>query len=479
MQFKEFLYHITEYLEDNYYCRKHKIEHTGKNAYALDFYSVLNETDKAKNLIFKIIAKAKQNGDAWVFYPGSFNHYNKCNNIVDCGCIVDSLSSFLIKHKNIFTTVELNRIDDVLKKVVYTYLTKAVLTKPVTNQRLWGLTGLAAYYDYKKDEALVAVIKQSLQISLDEMTTDGFFLYHPSAVEHKSFSGYSGLTTFYQSRCTAFIYYVIAKTNLDLSVYQDKLEQSIVALISMYKQEGYKDLNLECKHWYWLSDYEVASHAFDIYALAKSDNPLAKQVLNKSLAQVKKHIIKGYLHSHVGHSNNYQCNLFWNAHLAWLIRVQGIEQKWLVANEEQLNLNIRLDKVVNIINNNQQIILNKLWLPRNFTAGTFNNGLPEKYNKKFFRFTLLLPNKNILLSIRESFYHCKVALRGGHWREFFTRLIKLIKGVLLSIIPIYQLKYSKIDKFNWQGNELTFNVVPTTRYGMILDNRNYKITITE
>ena len=104
----------------------------------------------------------------------------------------------------------------------------------------------------------------------------------------------------------------------------------------MYKKEGYKDLNLECKRWYWLGDYEVASNSFDIYALSKSNNPLAIQVLNNSLVQVKNHFYNGYLHQHKSINNDFQCYVFWNAHLVWLLRAIRKEQ-WTEAEKLKEN----------------------------------------------------------------------------------------------------------------------------------------------
>ncbi|MBT4850334.1 hypothetical protein HON36_05815 [Candidatus Parcubacteria bacterium] len=478
MEFRNFLEQIAQYLDKNYYCKKHKIEHTGKNAYALDFYMALGDMGKAKKLVFKIIDKAKEKDGHLVFYPGIFNHYNKSNNVIDCGAIIDSLSRFLYRHKDIFDKEELEKIEGVLDRVVNTYLVDAAVKKPITNQRLWGLTGLASYYHYKKDSNLLPIIKESIEVSLKEMTDDGFFIYHPHTDQVKNFPGYGGLTTYYQSRCTAFIYYAIEKSGLDLGLYQNKLEQSILALLSMYKQEGYKDLNLECKKWYWLSDYEIASHTFDVYALSKSTNPLAKQILLRSLHQIKNHIKNGYLHSHAGSNHNYQCNLFWNAHLAWVTRVGDIEKLWsLNIDQEPIDFEIKLDKVVNISHNSYQVILNKFWQERNYTVGIYGNGLPKECNKKFYKFSLLKPNKNVLFSIRETLYHCKVALRTFHLGEFFARLIKLSKGIFVSIMPVYQLKYGKVDNFVWDNNKLRFSIIPATKYGRLLDNKNCKVEI--
>ena len=474
--FNNFLEQITRYLGRNIYCQKHKIEHTGKNIYAVDFYSYLGELEKAKELILNTVKKLIKDGDNWIFYPGGLNHYNKSNNIVDCGAIVDCISSFLKKHKDIFTKDELNKIEDVLKKVVYTYLIKAAVYKPVTNQRLWGLTGLASYYNYSKDEQLLDPIKESINISLSEMTSDGFFIYFPNAGEHNSFEGYNGPTTYYQSRHTSFLYYVIEKAGLDLKDYSVKLEKSIEALLGMYKKEGYKDLNLECKRWYWLSDYEIASHSFDVYALSKSSNPLAGQLLNNLLFQVKNHFYNGYLHSHKGINNNFQCYVFWNAHLAWIVRVVNIKELWNKSqNLKEIDFNIKLDRLVNVSGNNYQIILNNFWQSRNFTSGVINNGFPNLYNKKFFRFKFIYPKKNILISIRENLYHIRVAFHGAKFIEGFYLFYWMIKEVFISFLPIYQLKYGKINKFNWYGNKLKFEIIPATKFGVLLKGINYYI----
>jgi len=472
----DFLKLVVKYLENNIYCRKHKIEHTGKNIYAVDFYSYLGELEKAKELIFETIKKLTKDRDNWIFYPGGLNHYNKSNNVVDCGAIVDCISSFLKKHKDIFTKDELDKIEDVLKKVVYTYLIKAAVYKPITNQRLWGLTGLASYYSYLKDEQLLDLIKESISISFSEMTSDGFFIYFPNAQEYNSFGGYSGLTTYYQSRHTAFLYYVIEKADLDLGDYSVKLEKSIEALLGMYKKEGYKDLNLECKRWYWLSNYEVASHSFDIYAFSKSNNLLAEQLLNNLLFQVKNHFYDGYLHSHKGINNNFQCHIFWNAHLAWLIRAGNIKVLWNKSQKlKEIDFNIKLDNIINVSGNDYQIILNNFWQLRNFTSGMFNNGFPDLDNKKFFRFKFIYPKKNILISIRENIYHIKVAFHGVRFIEGFYRFFWMIKEIFISFLPIYELKYGKINKFNWDNNKLKFEIIPATKFGILLENINYHI----
>jgi len=477
MIFKNFLEQIIKYLEHNKYCPKHKIEHVGKNIYAVVFYSYLNKPEKAKELILDTIKKITKDEGKWVFYPGRLNHYNKSNNVVDCGAIVDCISVFLKKYKHIFLKNELDKIEDVLKKVVYTYLAKAAIYKPVTNQRLWGLTGLASYYDYSKDEQLLPLIKKSIDISLDEMSKDGFFIYHPEAKKHNCFEGYSGLTAYYQSRHTAFLYYSIEKTGLDLEIYRTKLEKSIEALLGMYKEKGYKDLNLECKRWYWLSDYEIASHSFDVYALSKSNNPLVMQVLNNSLFQIKNHFFDGYIHSHKGSNINFQCHIFWNAHLAWMIRANKIEERWNKAEHlKKIDFDIRLDNLVNISNNNYQIILNNFWQARNFTSGMFNNGLPDLCNKKFLKFRFIYPKK-ILISIRENIYHIRVAFRGQNFIECFYRFFGMIKEFFISFIPVFQLKYGRIDKFNWNNNELRFKVIPATKFGFLLKKVSYNVKI--
>lgn len=479
MEFERFIETISQYLDKNYYCKKHKIEHTGKNAYALDFYSYLGDFDKAKKLVFKILDKVVEDNGHTIFYPGSINHYNKSNNVIDCGIIVDSISRFMSGHKDIFGEEEIKKIDNILYRVVYSYLIKAAVVKPITNQRLWGSTGLASYYNYKKDDLLLPIIEKSIEISLSEMTSDGFFIYHPHAEDNRTFGGYRGLTTYYQSRCTAFIYYAILDSGLDLSKYEEKLERSIDALISMYKKEGYKDLSLECKRWYWLSDYEVASNTFDIYALSKSKRPLSKKVLLKSLEQIKNHISNGYLNSHNGRNYNYQCNLFWNAHLAWILRTDNIESLWNESSDTKLdNIKIKLDKVINIYTSNYQIILNNFWQDRNYTTGIFDNGLPQKYNKKFYKLGFIKPNKNVLISIKENLYHSKVALRTFNFGEAFVRLIKMMKNIFISFLPIYSLKYGKVDKFIWYDNDnLEFNIHPATRFGHLLKDKKFKVAL--
>ena len=51
----------------------------------------------------------------------------------------------------------------------------------------------------------------------------------------------------------------------------------------------------------------------------------------------------------------------------------------------------------------------------------------------------------------------------------------MIKEVFISFLPIYQLKYGKINKFNWYGNKLKFEIIPATKFGVLLKGINYYI----
>lgn len=479
--FEKFIRDCSVYLENNQFCHKHHIEHSGKNIYIIDFYCAIGEFDKAKEVVLSTVKKIVKDGNAWVFYPGRLNHNNHANNIIDCGAIVDCISVFLKKHADIFSNQELHLVNDVIKKVVETYLIKAVVEKPITNQRLWGLTGLASYYSYSQRDDLIPIIKRSIDISLSEMTSDGFFIYHPHTLENNVFTGYSGLTTYYQSRCTAFIYYAIEKCNLELGDYEDRLEKSVTALISMYTKSGYKDLLLECKKWYWLSDYEVASASFDLYALSRSKNSVAEDLINNILFVFKKHIINGKVESCLKKNANFQCNVFWTSHSAWIIRSE-ISELWSKSKALlDFNVDITLDEVINLSNHNNQIIINRFWQKHNFTAGLVGNGLVT--SKKFFIFKLLLPDRNMFLSIKETLNHIKVALRGYYFYEAIYRFILMLREVFISFLPIYYIKYGKIVSVANENDNLVFSVLPATKFGDILDKEtkvyinksNYKI----
>ena len=475
IEFDAFLQDVVTYLERNRRCPKHHVEHTGSNTYLLDFYSFQGDLERGKRLIEYLVSKIVSDGNAKVFYPGRLNQMNMSNNIIDTGAAVDTIARFLTKHGEYFTKEEHERFGGAIEGVARTYLMTAAVEKPITNQRLWGITGLASFAAYKETREFDSHIQESIEKAFSDMTVDGYFRYYPDAPKHKAFAGYDGITTFYQSRCTTFIRYALAITGIDSVPYEERLKQSERALLSMYLAEGYKDMRMECKLWYWLTPYEVASHGFDGYALAnaKADSEVTGVALHNVLYQVRNHFSDGYLHAAKGPAINFQCPIFWTAHLAWLTRIPDIRTTFNAASELQpFTYQFFGKEVTTSTSPQQRFLLDARWQERNLTVGIYDTGLPEKGNVRW-NFSFPKAPPAFLFSLRENMNHTWYALRGGYISEALTRQWRFLCQCVVMLLPRYSVRYGKVTSLSYDRSSdekvhVLVTVLPATKYGSVL-----------
>ncbi len=315
-------------------CPKHKVEHTGKNVYSIfidaKLFQVTGEDkyfERARLRALRTAENLRLDPDYgfWIFYPGRLDPRNMANNIIDGGACVDSLVHFLEVFGSKVEREEKENILDAIFKHCDTYLKTASVEKEFTNQRLWGATGLASGYRLFQEPSWKKALLESLERSFAEQKSDGSFYYHPNYQEYGIFPGIYDVTTYYHSRCIAFAFYILEELNL-VNEYLDRLTKGLDFLIGMYQPNGVKNLCLETKRWYWESTYEVASHAFDIYALMKgyqcTHTDIYQAYARKAFSKIMEHQLPdGGITSHHGKQDNFQCRIFWNGHLAWLARV--------------------------------------------------------------------------------------------------------------------------------------------------------------
>lgn len=457
-----------QYLERNQKCSKHHVGHTGSNAYLLDFYTYLGEIEKGKKFVFELLDLIVDSPDGGrVFYPGHLNPMNMSQNVIDTGTAVDAIARFVFLNKEHFSDDEHKEVKQSLKEVVETYLAEAACSKKITNQRLWGLTGVASYARYVGEEKkYLPVARESLEKAFSDMTVDGFFRYYPDPEKHSR--PYDSMTTFYQSRHTTFMQYALESLGLDASEYTDRLQKSVDALLSMYLSNGTKDMRMECKRWYWLSPYEVASHAFDAYALAHSENEASRAALHNVLFQTREHFFDGFLHSHKGVNANFQCPIFWTAHLAWLCRIPNIENLFEKASKlTHFSYTFRGKEVFTHTDTSKRVMVNSLLHERNPTTGIFENGLPGRgvWRAKIPK----LPHA-FLFSVREVVNHARAALRGLHFFEAITRLSLFAQEALFMFLPYYSVRYGKVEDLQYTDSEVVVKVKPGSKYGTVLDS---------
>ncbi|MFH1286453.1 MAG: hypothetical protein ABII02_01740 [Candidatus Magasanikbacteria bacterium] len=471
MEFREFIEQQIVFLEKKY-CTKHRLVHTGKYAYIIDLYEYVGRIDDAKKAVFDVLDSLFWDGNAWVFYPGNINMMNMSNNVIDSGAAIDCISRFLMKYSEVFSEKELDQVHNEIDLCAQTYLKKAHLQKVITNQRLWGNTGLASYsayrgYDIKKP------IANSIQKAFENTTADGLFIYYPDAEERGCPSSYTGPTTYYQSRHTAFIQYCMALCDIQSDSFQASIERSVEALVGLYTKKGYKDLTFESKRWYWLGKSEVVSHPFDIFALYHSSHRLKNVIINNAIVQLKKNSNEKKYQPHDGFFQlDHQCRHFWSAHTAWLTRIPEIEQIWRNAKQiMSYEYEYAGVDVFHKVNKHHDIHIHKFWGEKNVSTGILKNGIPKKFDTLYFAFKLLRPGKTQLFSIRETVNHAWYALRGGHLLECFYRLSWLSIGLITSLLPIYRISYGKVHDINKTKKSIEVSVTPATKYGALYKSK--------
>lgn len=480
IEFDDMVWQAARHLEQSFQCGKHHVKHTGSLCYLLDFYDYLGEIGNGKKHIEWLLELIVESGGARVFYPGHINPMNMSQNVIDTGAATDAIARFAHRHRGVFTEEEHARILSTLQDVAESYLKIAGAEKPLTNQRLWGLTGLASFARYAgKEDRYRDIVEGSMKQAFVDVTPDGFFRYYPNAQKYGSFSGYDGISAFYQSRCTAFMRYALDAVSLSYERWEAQLRKSEEALLAMYTAEGVKDLRLECKRWYWLSSYEVAGSGFDSFALAHSKAPEARIVLHNVLYQVRRHFLNGYLYSHKGAAVNFQCPIFWTAHLAWLVRIDGIKEIFNGADSlQEFSYRFMGNEVHTETTPEKRILINTRWQMRNQTSGIYENGLPHQAYWSL-RFPDLPPR--FLFSLRETTNHAWYALRGGYVHEFALRIFIAVRELIVMFLPRYSTGYGRIESVHYQSFEqdsaIEIVVRPASKYGTVYQGKPVHVFI--
>jgi len=496
-------------------CYKHvSTEHTGKNIYSVAIDSKLYELTGENKYYERALSRVRRTTDLvvqdpeygyWTFQPGRFGKRNMSNVVVDAGACLDVLSNFYLSYGHKLTEQERDKIKDAIFRNADTFLSERGLKKPVTNQRVWGGTGLAcAYRIFKKEdwrENLIGAIEKSFE----EMWADGTFPYHPYWKEYKMFEGIYDTNPYYQSRCIDFIYYILDNIDADVVVYKDQLVRATDALVAMYQPNGIKNINLECKRWYWNSSYEVGSNTFDIYALVKTyqltGNNIYAYYAKKSFQQISKHVLDdGGVTSHLdSHQDNFKCRIFWNAHLVWLLRaveeLPNIQYDEYTAGEE---FNFYEDSgVCKFKNKNYSCILrgkkhpmSLMWGPSTgggsllyfgTSQGDWNNILfsegwernvpggfqffvRENYLKNFLKFVI-----KDRVDIKQKLYHISVEILGLRFRTSLVLLVKLARMVFSWNRDIFTSQWATNVTAQKQDRQIIFDTMPTKRNGEVLN----------
>ena len=136
-----------------------------------------------------------------------------------------------------------------------TYLTDAVVTKEVTNQRLWGAMGLATAARALGEPTWFTAVHASIERSLAEQHADGSFPYHPEPVRFGLHPGAADVSVYYQARVLAYLWQALAMLGEDAGAVRGPtlaaLRRGLDFLVATYTPAGAKCAALEGKRWFW------------------------------------------------------------------------------------------------------------------------------------------------------------------------------------------------------------------------------------
>lgn len=337
-------------------CPEHRVEHTGKSAGAIVLACELLQLDPDGDREF-LIELAVQQGrrlvsnlvregvsPCFTFRPGRHDPYNCSNSVIDGGACSDALVTLVETLGEELEPEDREAFHNAAVLHARTYLRYAVVDKGVPAQRAWGLTGLTAVLRLEQDERMRRAAYRALEVLRDIQHPDGSYPYHPLewGAGHP---GASDVSAFYQSRVTGFLLESLESLGEDptSAVHRPALEKGTQFLSALYGPDGVKTGLVEAKPWYWGASYEVASHPFDIYALARAGRLFADakagQTAVRSFAAWLRHLSPdGKIDSHhpgPGRGRSYQCSLFWAGHTSWLGRAARDLEFWESQGEER------------------------------------------------------------------------------------------------------------------------------------------------
>ncbi len=322
-------------------CPDHKIEHTGKSAYAIVTACELLRLDPDRDASFlhdlaveqarRLCDNLVREGDSacFTFRPGRHDPFNCSNSVIDGGACSDALAHLVLARGEHLDAADRKRFTDASLLHARTYLRYAVLDKGIPAQRAWGLTGLAAAHALEADATLESAAIEAVGMLEAIQNGDGSYPYHPLewGAQHV---GSTDVSAFYQSRTSGFLVYALERLGRDPrnGLFAGPILRGLEFVAALQAPDGIKCGLVEAKPWYWGAEYEVASHPFDVHALCAGWRLFARENFGRAALRAFRawadHLLpSGEPRSHregAGRGRSYQCSVFWAAHAAWIAR---------------------------------------------------------------------------------------------------------------------------------------------------------------
>jgi hypothetical protein len=322
-------------------CPEHRIEHTGKSAGAAVMAASLAGLDPAtggETLVEAAVEQGRrmvanlvceENSRCHTFRPGRHDPFNCSNSVIDGGACSDALAELVRTLGPLLAAADREAFTRASLLHARTYLRYAVLDKGIPAQRAWGLTGLAGAHSLEPDADLERAALEAVGVLEGIQNADGSYPYHPLewGAQHP---GSADVSAFYQSRVTAFLLFALERLGRDpvAAPFAAPLRRGLDFLLALQGPDGIKCGLVEAKPWYWGATYEVASHPFDVFALARGWRLLGDPALGRAALRAfgawAHHLgPDGRPRSHLpgpGRGLSYQCPVFWAGHASWLAR---------------------------------------------------------------------------------------------------------------------------------------------------------------
>jgi len=322
-------------------CPVHKIEHTGKNAgvivMACELAKLADDEDRDELLAVavqqakRLVARLEREGEStcFTFRPGRHDPYNCSNNVIDGAACSDALAELVLTFGERLSSAEREAFTHASVLHAQTYLRYCILDKGVPAQRAWAMTGVSSAFRLAGHEVLSLATTEGVGILEGVQHPDGSYPYHP--IEWGAgHPGASDVSSFYQSRVTAFLLFSLERLgrNPHDDLFWGPIVRGLDFLQALQGPDGIKCGLLEAKPWYFGAEYEVGSHPFDVYALARGwhhERVTARGVAARRAfdAWVRHLAPNGEPRDHLpgpGRAASYQCPVFWAGHASWLAR---------------------------------------------------------------------------------------------------------------------------------------------------------------
>jgi hypothetical protein len=322
-------------------CPEHRVEHSGKNAGLIVIAAELarHAQGEDRDALFeaarmqarRLVANLQREDEStcFTFRPGRHDPFNCSNNVIDGGAASDALAAMVQTFGERLDAREREELVHASVLHAQTYLRYAVLDKGIPAQRAWAMTGVAQAFALARHEVLELAVTEGVGLLEGAQHGDGSYPYHPLEAGG-AHAGASDVSSFYQSRVTGFLMFALERIGRDPAneVFRQPLLAGLDFLLALQGPDGIKCGLVEAKPWYWGAHYEVASHPFDVWTLARGWRHFGRARLADGAerawrAWVAHLASSGEPRSHLpgpGRTKSYQCPMFWAGHASWIAR---------------------------------------------------------------------------------------------------------------------------------------------------------------